>query len=218
MLPCTGLCWLLQVKEDVLPFCQYDATSRLFQLPEGVWQRRAVVCTCGGAGKPQLAILRCLAAGHSFGAWMKLLPPCDPTLYLVLTLLPLQRCSGRACLRAAPAPSPTFSLMKPGRSLKCAHCPECVPAAGIGMGPAAASSAGCAPCPVQSGSAHPPPLPACVPAWLQALLPEALIPLALLAPPPASIGAPPASWGAVLCGDPRQLGPVVRSQVGGWCS
>ena len=65
---------------------------------------------------------------------------------------------------------------------------------------------------------HPPPLPACVPAWLQALLPEALIPLALLAPPPASIGAPPASWGAVLCGDPRQLGPVVRSQVGGWCS
>ena len=38
-----------------------------------------------------------------------------------------------------------------------------------------------------------------------------------LAPPPAFIGAPAASWGAVLCGDPRQLGPVVRSQVGG-CS
>jgi hypothetical protein len=105
-----------------------------------------------------------------------------------------------------------------GQVTEMRRCPECVPAAGIGMGPAAASSAGCAPCPVQSGSAHPPPLPACVPAWLQALLPEALIPLALLAPPPASIGAPPASWGAVLCGDPRQLGPVVRSQVGGWCS
>lgn len=53
---------------------------------------------------------------------------------------------------------------------------------------------------------------------MQALLPEALIPFSLLKPPPAAgAGAGPASdpgWGAVLCGDPRQLGPVVRSQVG----
>ena len=67
---CVALCWLLlQVKEDVLPFCQYDAASRVFQLPEGVWQRRLVICTCGAAGKPQMAIVPCLAADHSFSAW-----------------------------------------------------------------------------------------------------------------------------------------------------
>ncbi|KAI7838701.1 hypothetical protein COHA_007499 [Chlorella ohadii] len=51
----------------------------------------------------------------------------------------------------------------------------------------------------------------------QALPPEALIPLALLAPavpavrPQAAMSDP--GWGAVLCGDPRQLGPIVRSPV-----
>lgn len=52
---------------------------------------------------------------------------------------------------------------------------------------------------------------------LQALPPEALIPLALLAPAPTQWHGQTAvadpGWGAVLCGDPRQLGPVVRSQV-----
>ena len=43
----------------------------------------------------------------------------------------------------------------------------------------------------------------------QALLPEALIPLSLLRPPPP----PSTGWGAVLCGDPQQLGPTVRSPV-----
>ncbi|PRW57862.1 helicase MOV-10 [Chlorella sorokiniana] len=51
----------------------------------------------------------------------------------------------------------------------------------------------------------------------QALPPEALIPLALLAPAPpqwhGQTAAADPGWGAVLCGDPRQLGPVVRSQV-----
>jgi hypothetical protein len=41
----------------------------------------------------------------------------------------------------------------------------------------------------------------------QAMLPEALIPLGLLSPR----GSLDPGWGAVLCGDPRQLGPVVRS-------
>lgn len=43
----------------------------------------------------------------------------------------------------------------------------------------------------------------------QALLPEALIPLVLLRPN----GAPSTDtgWGAVVCGDPQQLGPTVRS-------
>ncbi|EFN55641.1 hypothetical protein CHLNCDRAFT_133825 [Chlorella variabilis] len=45
-----------------------------------------------------------------------------------------------------------------------------------------------------------------------ALLPEALIPLSLLKPRTAG-GEAGAGWGAVLCGDPRQLGPVVRSQM-----
>lgn len=44
-------------------------------------------------------------------------------------------------------------------------------------------------------------------------MPEALIPLSLLAPPPAARAGAGPGWGAVLCGDPRQLGPVVRSQV-----
>ena len=47
----------------------------------------------------------------------------------------------------------------------------------------------------------------------QALPTEALIPLSLLA---FDTGAPSGGgpgYGAVLCGDPRQLGPVVRSQV-----
>ena len=52
---------------------------------------------------------------------------------------------------------------------------------------------------------------------LQALPPEALIPLALLAPAPpqwhGQTAAADPGWGVVLCGDPRQLGPVVRSQV-----
>lgn len=57
----------------------------------------------------------------------------------------------------------------------------------------------------------------------QALLPEALIPLSLLMPASSAgqVGVAAAGvaaaehkgWGAVLCGDPRQLGPVVRSHV-----
>lgn len=52
---------------------------------------------------------------------------------------------------------------------------------------------------------------------MQALLPEALIPLGLLEPPApvASLEAAAAEpgWGAVLCGDPRQLGPILRSKA-----
>jgi hypothetical protein len=58
---------------------------------------------------------------------------------------------------------------------------------------------------------------------LQALLPEALIPLSLLMPASsasqvgvaaaAAAAAKHKGWGAVLCGDPQQLGPVVRSHV-----
>eukprot|EP00887_Chlorella_sp_A99_P008046 scaffold12.g8046.t1 len=49
----------------------------------------------------------------------------------------------------------------------------------------------------------------------QALLPEALIPLALLGRPAggAAAAAADAGWGALLCGDPRQLGPIVHSQT-----
>ena len=43
----------------------------------------------------------------------------------------------------------------------------------------------------------------------QALLPEALIPLALLRPQGNPMSDP--GWGAVVCGDPQQLGPTVRS-------
>jgi hypothetical protein len=107
-----------------------------------------------------------------------------------------------------------------GQVNECGHCSKCVPAAAIGMGSGQPQEL-LAVHPAQMGPAPPPTAPACLPACMhacmQALLPEALIPLALLAPPPAFIGAPAASWGAVLCGDPRQLGPVVRSQVGG-CS
>lgn len=63
----------------------------------------------------------------------------------------------------------------------------------------------------------------------QALLPEALIPLTLLRLPRAEdagagkassdgagaawdvLGPAATGWGAVLCGDPQQLGPVVQS-------
>jgi putative helicase MOV10L1 len=46
----------------------------------------------------------------------------------------------------------------------------------------------------------------------QALLPEALIPLVLLTPPPSSNCYDKISgWGALLCGDPQQLGPTVHS-------
>lgn len=45
----------------------------------------------------------------------------------------------------------------------------------------------------------------------QALLPEALLPVTLLRPPLGGVLDP--GWGAVVCGDPKQLGPVVRSPV-----
>ncbi|KAL4522814.1 hypothetical protein Ndes2437A_g07565 [Nannochloris sp. 'desiccata'] len=45
----------------------------------------------------------------------------------------------------------------------------------------------------------------------QALLPEALIPLSLLTPPSTSSYDKNPGWGALLCGDPQQLGPTVHS-------
>ena len=49
----------------------------------------------------------------------------------------------------------------------------------------------------------------------QALPTEALIPLSLLALDTGMPGGMGPGCGAVLCGDPKQLGPVVRSQVSG---